>query len=79
MKSLFNDKLPIALFTVTALATAANAACERYKDCSFDVKKTADVVYATDVPALSSATFLPLTLYILTTSPSFKLPNLNPP
>ena len=54
MKSLFNHKLPIALFTVTALATAANAACERYKDCSFDVKKTADVVYATDVPALSS-------------------------
>ena len=39
MKSLFNHKLPIALFTVTALATAANAACERYKDCSFDVKK----------------------------------------
>ena len=54
MKSLFNYKLPIALFTVTALATAANAACERYKDCSFEVKKTADVVYATDVPALSS-------------------------
>ena len=53
MKSLFNYKLPIALFTVTALATAANAACERYKDCSFDVKKTADVVYATKVPALS--------------------------
>ncbi len=52
MKSLFNYKLPIALFTVTALATAANAACERYKDCSFDVKKTADVVYATDVPQL---------------------------
>ena len=54
MKYLFNYKLPIALFTVTALATAANAACERYKDCSFEVKKTADVVYATDVPALSS-------------------------
>ena len=54
MKSLFNHKLPIALFTVTALATAANAACERYKDCSFDVKKNADLVYATDVPALSS-------------------------
>lgn len=54
MKSLFNHKLPIALLAVTALATAANAACERYKDCSFDVKKTADVVYATDVPALSS-------------------------
>ena len=52
MKSLFNHKLPIALFTVTALATAANAACERYKDCSFDVVKTTDVVYATDVPQL---------------------------
>ncbi|MBP5767550.1 MAG: alpha/beta hydrolase [Fibrobacter sp.] len=53
MKSLFNHKLPIALFTVTALATAANAACERYKDCSFDVKKTADVVYAENVPHLN--------------------------
>ena len=52
MKSLFNHKLPIALFTVTALATAANAACERYKDCSFDVVKTTDEVYATDVPQL---------------------------
>jgi hypothetical protein len=37
---------------VTALATAANAACERYKDCSFDVVKTTDKVYATDVPQL---------------------------
>ena len=52
MKSLFNYKLPIALFTVTALATAANAACERYKDCSFEVVKTTDVVYAKDVPQL---------------------------
>lgn len=52
MKSLFNYKLPIALLAVTALATAANAACERYKDCSFDVKKTADVVYAEGVPQL---------------------------
>ncbi len=54
MKSLFNHKLPIALFAVMALATAANAACERYKDCSFEVVKTTDVVYAEDVPALSS-------------------------
>ena len=53
MKSLFNHKLPIALFTVTALATAANAACERYKDCSFDVVKTTDVVYAENVPHLN--------------------------
>ena len=52
MKSLFNHKLPIALFAVTALATAANAACERYKDCSFEVVKTTDEVYATDVPQL---------------------------
>jgi hypothetical protein len=52
MKFLFNYKLPIALFTVTALATAANAECERYKDCSFDVVKTTDEVYATDVPQL---------------------------
>ena len=54
MKSLFNYKLPIALFTVTALATAANAACERYKDCTFEVEKTTDVVYATDVPHLKT-------------------------
>ena len=54
MKSLFNYKLPIALFTVTALATAANAACERYKDCSFEVVKTTDVVYAKDVPHLKT-------------------------
>ena len=51
MKSLFNYKLPIALFTVTALATAANAACERYKDCNFDVEVSAEPeVYAENVP-----------------------------
>lgn len=54
MKSLFNYKLPIALFTVTALATAANAACERYKDCSFEVVKTTDEVYAVNVPHLKT-------------------------
>ncbi len=54
MKSLFNYKLPIALFTVTALATAANAECERYKDCSFEVVKTTDVVYAENVPHLKT-------------------------
>ena len=53
MKSLFNHKLPIALVAVAAFATAANAECERYKNCSFDVVKTTDVVYATDVPHLS--------------------------
>jgi len=51
MKSLFNYKLPIALFTVAALATAANAACERYKDCNFDVEVSAEPeVYAENVP-----------------------------
>lgn len=54
MKSLFNHKLPIALFAVTALATAANADGVRYKDRMFEVKKTKDVVYATDVPHLST-------------------------
>ena len=52
MKSLFNYKLPIALFTVTALATAANA--ERYRDSTFKVVKTKDVVYATKVPQLNA-------------------------
>jgi dienelactone hydrolase len=52
MKSLFNYKLPIALLAMTALATAANA--ERYRDSTFKVVKTKDVVYAEDVPALSS-------------------------
>ncbi|MBR6943809.1 MAG: alpha/beta hydrolase [Fibrobacter sp.] len=53
MKSLFNYKLPIALFAVAAFATAANADNERYRDRMFDVVKTTDVVYATDVPHLS--------------------------
>ena len=53
MKSLFNHKLPIALLAVTALATAANADNERYRDRMFDVVKTTDVVYAEDVPHLS--------------------------
>ncbi|MBR6454993.1 MAG: alpha/beta hydrolase [Fibrobacter sp.] len=53
MKSLFNYKLPIALLAVTALATAANADNERYRDRMFDVVKTTDVVYAKDVPHLS--------------------------
>ena len=52
MKSLFNYKLPIALVAVAAFATAANAECERYKNCNFDVVKTTDEVYATDVPQL---------------------------
>ena len=54
MKSLFNYKLPIALVAVAAFATAANAECERYKNCNFDVDTTKNVVYATGVPALSS-------------------------
>ena len=52
MKSLFNHKLPIALFAVMALATAANA--ERYRDSTFKVVKTKDVVYATEVPQLNA-------------------------
>ena len=51
MKSLFNYKLPITLFAVTALATAANAECERYKNCNFDVEVSAEPeVYAENVP-----------------------------
>ena len=51
MKSLFNYKLPIALVAVTALATAANAECERYKNCNFDVEVSAEPeVYAENVP-----------------------------
>jgi hypothetical protein len=53
MKSLFNYKLPIALVAVAAFATAANAECERYKNCNFDVDTTKNVVYATDVPHLN--------------------------
>lgn len=53
MKSLFNYKLPITLVAVAAFATAANADV-RYKDRMFSVERTNDVVYATEVPALSS-------------------------
>ena len=55
MKSLFNYKLPITLIAIAAFATAANAdALIRYKDRMFTVDTTKDVVYAEDVPALSS-------------------------
>ncbi len=53
MKSLFNHKLPIALFAVAAFATAANADV-RYKDRMFEVDTTKNVVYATGVPQLSA-------------------------
>ena len=53
MKSLFNYKLPITLVAFAAFATTANADV-RYKDRMFTVETTKDVVYAEDVPALSS-------------------------
>ena len=53
MNSYFYKKLATALVAVTAFATAANAECERYKDCSFAVDTTRDVVYAENVPHLS--------------------------
>ena len=72
MKSLFNHKLPIALVAVAAFATAANAECERYKNCNFDVAVSTDpVVYATGVPQPSIQHNLALTAAALGQNISF--------
>ena len=57
---LFNRKTAVALMTIAAFATASESV--RYKDRLFDVEKTSNVVYATDVPQLKTLHSLAKTL-----------------
>ena len=58
-----NRKIAVFGMTAMLLATAVNAAGNvRYKDRMFEVKKTSDVVYATDVPQLKSLHSLATTI-----------------